>query len=88
MSRLGNNQSTVYNPFDDPEALFTTEECARMRGCSVSTIRRERRERIGIPFIHINCNTVRYRRRDILEHIGSLRRVETSNPGKEGGGYE
>ncbi|HPE81692.1 MAG: hypothetical protein H6961_01450 [Chromatiaceae bacterium] len=68
-----------YNPILDPEALLTTEQCALMRGCSASTIRRERRERRGVPFIEINCNTVRYRRQDVVDFISKYR-VDVDNP--------
>jgi len=64
-------------PIQDPEALFTTEQHAKLRSCSISTIRRERRERRGVPFIQINRNTVRYRRQDILDFIVA-RRVEVA----------
>lgn len=66
-----------YDSRFDPEALLTTEQCARMRGCSVSTIRRERRERRGLPFIQLNQNTVRYRRQDVIDYIQKFR-VEVS----------
>jgi len=59
----------------DPEALLTTAQCAKMRSCSVSTVRRERRERRGVPFIAINYNNVRYRRQDVIDYI-SAHRVE------------
>ncbi len=67
-----------YIPMLDPEALLTTQQCANMRSCSVSTIRRERRERRGVPFISINYNTVRYRRRDVIDYIDG-HRVEVSS---------
>ena len=67
---------TGYDPYQDPEALFTTEEHAQMRGVSVSTIRRERRKRQGVPFIELNRNTVRYRRQDIVDFISAQKRVE------------
>lgn len=68
-----------YNPFLDPESLLTTKEHAALRGCSTSTIRRERNERRGVPFIVVNHNVVRYRRGDILDHIRSFKKVEVTN---------
>jgi hypothetical protein len=74
-----------YNPILDPEALLTTEQCAQMRACSVGTVRRERRERRGIPPIIINRNTVRYRRRDVIDWIE--RHAATVNSVKSAGGW-
>jgi hypothetical protein len=93
-TRIGNsaelqNQFTApaaYDPYSDPECLLTTNECAALRGCSASTIRRERNERRGVPFIAVNYNVVRYRRGDILDFIAGLKRVETSNPGSDQAG--
>ena len=65
-----------YDPSLDPEALFDTNDYAKMRRCSTSTIRRERRERRGVPFIEINRNTVRYRRQDIINFIKKQKKVE------------
>ena len=62
-----------YDPMLDPEALMNTQQCAAMRGCSVSTIRRERRERRGVPFIALNMNSVRYRRQDVIAFIAKHR---------------
>ena len=69
--------SIIYDPAHDPEALLTTSQYADLRNSSTSTIRRERRERRGVPFILINRNSVRYRRQDILDWI-TARRVDVS----------
>lgn len=84
ISQSAAHQAAKYDPYRDPEALFNTEETARMRGVSVSTIRRERRERIGIPFVRINRNVVMYRRQDIIDYNRSLEVVPTSNAGNDG----
>lgn len=70
---------TEYDPYLDPEALFDTKAHAKMRGCSISKIRRERRERRGVPFIEENGNTIRYRRRDIINYIEAQKRVDVRN---------
>ena len=72
-------EAEVYNPILDPEALLTTNQCAAMLGCSVNTLRRQRRERKGVPFIELTCNTVRYRRREVLDFIKQYE-VETNGP--------
>lgn len=72
--------SQEYNPYLDPECLLDTNEHAALRKCSTSTIRRERNERRGVPFIVINHNVVRYRRGDILNYINSFKKVAVSNP--------
>lgn len=68
-----------YNPHIDPESLLGTNDHAKMRDCSPSTIRRERRERRGVPFVEINKNTIKYRRQDIIDYIRSQKRVEVKN---------
>ncbi len=68
-----------YDPFSDPEALFSTKETSLMTGRSVSALQRDRHERVGIPFIRINRNNVKYRRGDIIAHNRSYERVEVQN---------
>lgn len=68
-----------YDPSLDPECLLNTAEHAALRGCSASTIRRERNERIGVPFIAMNHNVVRYRRGDIIDFIHSFKKVSVRN---------
>ena len=76
-------KAIVYELILDPEALLTTKQCARLRGCSVNTLRRERRERRGIPFVEFNMNSVRYRRGDVLDYINRYRvEVDAPRPNK------
>jgi len=67
-----------YQPALDPEALLTTKQVAELRACSTQTIQRECQERRGIPPIVINRNTVRYRRKDVLDWI-ARHRIETTD---------
>lgn len=69
--------TSIYDPTRDPESLMSTDQLADLRDTSPSTIRRERRERRGVPFIQINRNTVKYRRRDALDWVAA-HRVEVS----------
>lgn len=80
LSQSAAHPAAEYNPYLDPECLLNTNEYAALRGSSPSTIRRERSERRGVPFIIVNHNVVRYRRKDILDYINSLKRIEVYNP--------
>lgn len=59
----------TYQASLDREALLTTKQVAELRACSPQTIQRECQERRGIPPVIINRNTVRYRRRDVIDWI-------------------
>jgi hypothetical protein len=63
---------------DDPlEILLTQREYAQIRRCSVRTVERERETGTGCKFIKIG-RSVRYRRRDVLDHIEHHARQSTS----------
>jgi hypothetical protein len=63
---------------DDPlEVLLTQREYAQIRRCSVRTIERERETGTGCRFIKIG-RSVRYRRRDVFDHIECHARQSTS----------
>jgi len=64
---------------DDLDQLLTGPEYARIRRCSVRTIERERTAGTGCRYIQIG-RLVRYRRRDITDHLDGHTRLSTSEP--------
>jgi hypothetical protein len=62
----------------DPDALLFTEEAAHLRGQSPRTLEKERVAGGGCPFVLLG-RSVRYRRRDVLDHIERQIRLSTSH---------
>lgn len=58
-----------YDPIKDPLALLDDNLVAKLLHRQVSSIKRDRRNRVGIPFVKINHNTVRYRRIDVEKFL-------------------
>lgn len=61
------------------EELWTGQEYARVRRCSIRTIERERCTGGGCRFIKLG-RAVRYKRRDVLDFIERNARHSTSEP--------
>lgn len=61
----------------DPAALLHTSEAAYLTGLSPRTLEKLRLAGGGCPFVQLG-RAVRYRRRDLLEWIGSNIRLSTT----------
>lgn len=68
---------------DDPAALLDEYQMAKMLGCSIHKLRRDRWAGGGIPFIKLNeKGSVRYRRSDFDSFVSSRVRKSTSDTGR------
>jgi hypothetical protein len=65
----------------DPDALLLTAEAAHLRCQSPRTLEKERVAGGGCPFVMLG-RSVRYRRRDVLDHIEQRVRYSTSDAGR------
>jgi len=66
---------------DSPLELLNEYQTAKLLGCSVHTLRRDRWAGGGIPFVKLSA-AVRYRRADIDAFIEMRVRRSTSDTGK------
>ncbi len=60
-----------YDPMKDPLALLSIERVSQITGRSKKSLARDRRLRIGMPFVALNHNAVRYRLKDVNNFIDS-----------------
>ena len=66
---------------DDPDALLTQGEVARLLRCSPRTLEKARYLGSGIPHVRVSGRMIRYRVADVREFIRSRVRRSTSDDG-------
>ena len=71
MSQQKSDLENKYDPMTDPLALLSIERVSQITGRSKKSLARDRRLRIGMPFVSLNHNSVRYRRKDVESFIES-----------------
>lgn len=69
-----------YDPCRDPEALLSPEQAAAMVGFTPRKLAADRTAGVGIAYIRVAENRVRYRRRDIIDWISSMERLQNGEP--------
>ena len=71
MSQNKSDLENKYDPLQDPLSLLTIEKVSQITGRSKKSLARDRRLRIGMPFVALNHNAIRYRRIDVERFIES-----------------
>lgn len=71
MQQKKNDLENKYDPLKEPLALLSIERVSEITGRSQNSLARDRRLRIGMPFVALNHNSVRYRRKDVEAFIDS-----------------
>lgn len=61
----------MYNPQNDPLSLLSPEHVSQLIERSEHALARDRRFKRGLPFVRVNHNIVRYRRKDVEAFIES-----------------
>lgn len=64
---------TNSTPQRHPGRLMTEQEAAEFLGVSRRLLQKQRRARIGIPFIRVGGWAIRYAETDLLDYIASNR---------------
>lgn len=70
-----------YDPAHDPEALLSPKQAGAMIGLTERKLSADRNRGVGIPYIRLGANRVRYRRGDILTWIERLRSAQNGSRG-------
>ena len=71
----------ITDPADDPYALLTPPEAARIFNLSERALENWRHRGGGPKFVRVSGRCIRYRRGDLLAWIGERLRNSTSDPG-------
>jgi hypothetical protein len=65
-----------YDPSRDPEALLSPEQAGSMLSLTPRKLAADRTAGVGIPYIRIAANRVRYRRADIIQWVAEQERIQ------------
>lgn len=71
---------------EDPDRLFTEQEAAEFLGLAKTTLNKWRHFGTGPKYIKLGKRAVRYRRRDLLEWLGTQPVISNTSESKVGAG--